>query len=143
VTSRLETGKSLTFFLQCKRYIELIFEVNLFSLYCDVCGVVFSGYLLSMDVLGMLARLARLLAGGDLTDVAAQPAKPTQGEPTTGSEVRLDISKFSHVHGKDSILSAVPLYNLLFPHLFYYSPIWYTVPPSNLLFPHLICCSLI
>ncbi len=48
----------------------------------------FSGYLLSMDVLGMLARLARLLAGGDLTDVSAQPAKLTQGEPITGCEVR-------------------------------------------------------
>jgi hypothetical protein len=80
-----------------------MFEVNLFSLYCDVCGVVFSGYLLSMDVLGMLGRLARLLAGGDLTDVSAQPAKPTQGEQTTGSEEHLEISKCSQLHGKDSI----------------------------------------
>ncbi len=96
-------GKIANLFLQCKRYIELMVEVNLFSQYCDVWCVVFSGYLLSMDVLGMLGRLARLLAGGDLTDVSAQPAKPTQGEPTTGSEVRLDISKCSQVRGKDSI----------------------------------------
>ncbi len=74
-------------------------QVNLFSLYCDVCGMVFSGYLLSMDVLGMLGRLARLLAGGDLTDVSAQPPKPTQGEPTTGCEVRLEIPTCSQLQG--------------------------------------------
>jgi hypothetical protein len=68
-----------------------------------VCGVVFSGYLLSMDVLGMLARLAKILAGGDLTDVSAQPARPTQGEQTIGCEVRLKISKCSQLQGKDSI----------------------------------------
>ncbi len=65
--------------------------------------MVFSGYLLSMDVLGMLGRLTKLLAGGDLTDVSAQPAKPNQGEPITGCEVRLEISKCNQLHGKDSI----------------------------------------
>ena len=42
-----------------------------------MCG--FSGYLLSIDLLGMLGRLSKLLAAGDLSDVLAQPANPVSG----------------------------------------------------------------